>query len=337
MPITNGRYVNPGWVNLQAPAINAPELNAMSNMLENLTAPGGRRGGYVVVGTSTEGATAFDCDFLCDGTADDVEINAAIQMAQAFGLDVLLLNGTFNISNTINLSVNMSGLGGNKTSLNRTNISFQYLINASFSCSVSDLSISCEDLLSSSSTVEIFSNGAFEGRRIYISDPPNIGIQTSGDESSSGGTVSSIVLDEVKVGGSAFTTSIKIIKCDSIGSNLSTIKNCVFGGISEFVYCGSTIGGFFVSNCSFNDVNLSNCVKCVFSGNSFAGNLNMSSGCQSNMINSNIFTIGAGISLESGTTYNVVTGNGGGSLTSPWSGVTDNGSNNYVANNMPTS
>lgn len=132
MPITNGRYVNPGWVNGQPPAINASELNAISDTLENLTALGGRRGGYVVVGTSTGGATAFDCDFLCDGTADDVEINAAIQEAQSMNLDVFLLAGSFNISNTINLTTNLFGSGCGKTFLNRTSISFQYFIKTSY-------------------------------------------------------------------------------------------------------------------------------------------------------------------------------------------------------------
>lgn len=32
-----------------------------------------------IIGTSTAGWTKDDCDYLCDGTADDVEINAAIQ------------------------------------------------------------------------------------------------------------------------------------------------------------------------------------------------------------------------------------------------------------------
>lgn len=33
MPIVSGAYVNPGWVDDQAPAINATELNAMSDTI----------------------------------------------------------------------------------------------------------------------------------------------------------------------------------------------------------------------------------------------------------------------------------------------------------------
>lgn len=36
MPIVNGKYQNPGWVNGQRPAIDAAELNAISNTLERL-------------------------------------------------------------------------------------------------------------------------------------------------------------------------------------------------------------------------------------------------------------------------------------------------------------
>ena len=35
MPIVNGAYKNPGWVNNAPPVINATELNAMSNTLES--------------------------------------------------------------------------------------------------------------------------------------------------------------------------------------------------------------------------------------------------------------------------------------------------------------
>lgn len=36
MPIVSGKYKNPGWVNGQQPAINADELNAISDTLEKL-------------------------------------------------------------------------------------------------------------------------------------------------------------------------------------------------------------------------------------------------------------------------------------------------------------
>lgn len=104
MPIVNGKYKNPGWVNGTRPPINAQNLNDISNTLEKLDLEGssGKRTVRFVVGTSTSGWTAADCDYLCDGTADDVEINAALTTAlQKGGGEVRLLAGDYNISQTV--------------------------------------------------------------------------------------------------------------------------------------------------------------------------------------------------------------------------------------------
>ena len=66
-----------------------------------------------VIGTATAGWTTSDCDYLCDGTADQVEINAAITALSAAGGEIVILDGTYNI--TAKISVNKSNiiLGGN--------------------------------------------------------------------------------------------------------------------------------------------------------------------------------------------------------------------------------
>ena len=78
--------------------------------------PGGGSGKRVcrfVVGTSTAGWTADDCDYLCDGTADDVEINAAIQALPSTGGEVVILDGTYNITATIAMNKDNVTLSGN--------------------------------------------------------------------------------------------------------------------------------------------------------------------------------------------------------------------------------
>ena len=78
--------------------------------------PGGGSGKRVcrfVVGTSTAGWTAEDCDYLCDGTADDVEINAAIQALPSTGGEVVILDGTYNITATIAMNKDNVTLSGN--------------------------------------------------------------------------------------------------------------------------------------------------------------------------------------------------------------------------------
>jgi hypothetical protein len=69
MPIKDGKYKNPNWVNGGPPAIDADELNAISSTLESLDAAGGtggdgKRYARIVIGTSTNGWTAADCDYL---------------------------------------------------------------------------------------------------------------------------------------------------------------------------------------------------------------------------------------------------------------------------------
>jgi parallel beta-helix repeat protein len=74
-----------------------------------------------VIGTSTAGWTAKDCHYLCDGTADQVEINAAIQALPATGGEVVILDGTYNITAKIDVTkdnVNIRG-NGNATVLKR--------------------------------------------------------------------------------------------------------------------------------------------------------------------------------------------------------------------------
>jgi parallel beta-helix repeat protein len=74
-----------------------------------------------VVGTSTAGWTAADCDYLCGGTADQTEINAAITALPATGGEVVILDGTYNITASIHIpkdNVSIRG-SGNATTLKR--------------------------------------------------------------------------------------------------------------------------------------------------------------------------------------------------------------------------
>ena len=77
---------------------------------------GGKRTARFTVGTSTAGWTAADCDYLCDGTADDVEINAALNALPAGGGEVVILDGTYNITASINIPKNNVSIRGNGNS-----------------------------------------------------------------------------------------------------------------------------------------------------------------------------------------------------------------------------
>ena len=82
---------------------------------------GGKRTARFVVGTSTAGWTAADVDYLCDGVDDQVEINAAIQTLPEGGGEIVILDGTYNITAKIDVNKdNVSVRGnGNATILKR--------------------------------------------------------------------------------------------------------------------------------------------------------------------------------------------------------------------------
>ena len=73
----------------------------------------GKRTCRFVVGTSTAGWTKKDCDYLCDGTDDQVEIQAAINALPSTGGEVVVLDGTYHITASINVNKNNVTLRGN--------------------------------------------------------------------------------------------------------------------------------------------------------------------------------------------------------------------------------
>lgn len=355
MPISNGKYISPGWVNKQSPAINSMELNAMSYTLENLDGIGGKIGGYVVVGTSTEGATVSTCDFLCDGTSDDVEINQAIQISESIGMDVLILSGIYNLDNPLNLYNNVMIVGQNTGATQiAPQISFphQTYLRPSESLSTSiiqaqsditifhlqDLTIEINDP-SSSTSLCLIDLSQTSSCDLIMKNVQLISISQTGIK---------MPTNEISI--SAFDSSIPNTAMKDMSK--SYFERCSLNNVS-FTECGAANAqgaqNFFYLNQFVGNVSLTDCSSCTFIGNTFYNNLTLTavengSGniiCGCNNISSNLFSSSGGITLGTNTRYNLVTNNGGvsysgGSSFTPWAGVTDNGSNNYVANNMPT-
>ena len=108
---------------------------------------GGKRAARLTVGVSTNGWTTKDCDYLCDGTDDHTEINRAITALPSTGGEVVLLDGTYNITGAIKLNKAGVTLRGNgvSTKLNRgfsgTSSSPAAIVLSSADCVVRDLSI----------------------------------------------------------------------------------------------------------------------------------------------------------------------------------------------------
>ena len=66
-----------------------------------------------VIGTSTAGWTAKDCDYLCDGVNDQEEIIQALNALPATGGEIVILDGTYNITASINIPKDNVSLRGN--------------------------------------------------------------------------------------------------------------------------------------------------------------------------------------------------------------------------------
>lgn len=79
-------------------------------------AAGGKRTARFTIGASAAGWTADQCDYLCDGIADNVEINAAIQALPSTGGEIVLLNGTYEIAAEIKINKTGVTLRGNGAS-----------------------------------------------------------------------------------------------------------------------------------------------------------------------------------------------------------------------------
>lgn len=73
----------------------------------------GKRTTRYTVGSSSYGWTSSDCDYLCDGTADEVEINNAIQALRSTGGEVVLLDGQYNLTGSIIMDKNNVTIRGN--------------------------------------------------------------------------------------------------------------------------------------------------------------------------------------------------------------------------------
>lgn len=88
------------------------------------TFTGGVKNNRLVIGTSTAGWLQADCDYLCDGTNDEQEFNTAIQFLNTYdGGEIVVLDGTYNISTAIAVSIPNVSLIGNGSATILKNLS----------------------------------------------------------------------------------------------------------------------------------------------------------------------------------------------------------------------
>lgn len=110
----------------------------------------------VVVGTSTAGWTEDDCDYLCDGTADQTTISQAIAALPEEGGVVYFLDGTYSLTSTLTISSdNITLLGNHQTPILSNQGSATMLLAGGSNFSMKDLIIEDNRAGSSQATVVI--------------------------------------------------------------------------------------------------------------------------------------------------------------------------------------
>lgn len=240
---------------------------------------GGKRYARIVIATSTAGYTAADCDYLCDGTNDQEEINAAISALPGNGGEVLLLDGTYNVTNSINLNVPNAKLSGSGNSSKIVSSANAIVVNAGY-CEVSSLSIECNNstnqsgiiinLISSSIYIVIANNYIYGA--LY-------GIQNNGS-------------DRVLITNN---------RCVSNRYGISLSNNSNDNIIADNFCCNSVLDGIYTS--SFRGLIANNVVEsCGSEGIALIGSNNIVTG-------NYITNCKNGISLNSRVSYNNISNN----------------------------
>lgn len=164
------------------------EVSGSATLSGDLNAKTGRGANYVIAASDASALEKAQADAVCDGTADDVEIQAAIDSFSSNG-HIILSSGTFYISSPITVAdkvIWLQGSGDQITTLHQSSdiaaiISFVHTSNQYFN-SVSDLYI-YGDSLNRTTGIGIYSgayNNDFNVRNVFIAFMAEDGIQIAG-------------------------------------------------------------------------------------------------------------------------------------------------------------
>ena len=88
----------------------ADEWNAEHIITSDMTA----KRSHTLIVAANDSKDKGRADYVCDGVADEVQINQAILALTANGGSIILLDGNYNLNSTINLTDNMNLIGGGR-------------------------------------------------------------------------------------------------------------------------------------------------------------------------------------------------------------------------------
>lgn len=303
----------------------------------------GKRTCRFVVGTSTAGWTAADCDYLCDGTADDVEINAAIQALPSTGGEIVILDGTYKITSTIAMNkgnVTLAGNGAGTILLRMSNQSGSngvvQVTAQNGGCTVKNIGIDKDQSLPANSSngairIEGSSNNTVTG---CFLNGMGAGVQLSRAENNTIiGNIINNFLQGIAIGGLLVDDGHNIVSLNNLFNNQTGIyvttfsqnniinSNCVESSSSNGIYIAgnqNVISGNYSHDSGANGINISAKANIISNNSVFCGNGEPSSYTESqNTIISN------GIGSSNLIERNIILGKN----------YVDNGTNNTWANN----
>ena len=206
------------------------------------TFTGGVKNNRLVIGTTTAGWLQADCDYLCDGTNDEQEFNTAIQFLNTYdGGEIVVLDGTYNISTAIAISVpNMSLIGNGNATILKNLSTTTNLINVTASdFHIANMSLegttqkNCINISSAGSNI-VVENITFSGADNAIYSEGGAG-QFIGNQFASNTIGIAIAGNNCIVNGNNFANNghgIEIENSNNIISN-NNITNCGVGVYSE--------------------------------------------------------------------------------------------------------
>ena len=285
----------------------------------------GKRTARFTVGTSAAGWTASDCDYLCDGTDDQVEINAAIQALPTTGGEVVVLDGTYNITAAISVDKDNVKLSGNgaatvlKRMWNNSGSRYDGIVN------IIAVNGNCD-------VESIF----FDGNKTYFGSSYNCAINITNEQASG------ILLYQSNntIRGCKIQNSFYGIRCSGMTQNNTITGNTCNNNAVGITIDNNSTNNTITGNTCNNNVNYgitidNNSTNNTITGNTCNNNVNYGIYLVSNSTNNTITgntcnNNDIGIAIDNNSTNNTITGN---TCNNNLTGIYISGYNNTITGN----
>ena len=203
-----------------------------------------KRVSRVTVATSVNSRwKSRDCDFLCDGIDDNVEINNAIQSLPEDGGEIVILDGTYNISSSILLNKNNTKISGNGKST-------KFVRGWDSSSEEGIINISAVD---GGCTIE---NIYLDGNSGTYGNTNNAGIFTSTDNNKISGNIIGNSSSAILLSGNKEIVTDNHIFDSDIGINLSGSNSCI---VSDNILSNVESKAISLSDSLYNNIISNSC------------------------------------------------------------------------------